>query len=774
MKNIQSIVLAAGLSKRMGSINTNKVCFKLLGVPAVCRVIEALETAGIKSHTAVVGACAAQVRECINKYCPGKLITYVYQDVQLGPADALRCAVNALPAALSPDTLLLVIPGHRIVSPQIVQELQDFYSRNQLKLAGIQLVDSSGKLLQQLSICLGRLGDIADGLQKLFAQTARQDHEVTLAELAQVMNDPGSDAFMNVTDFTQVMSFNDPEEFLRVTEILRCQQGVPDQTASPAEYHTVQAWLDALQNPQSDLHRVLNETYGGDQELGKQQLARISNLMQKAAADWGLDAAAALIRSPGRVNIMGRHIDHQGGNCNLMTIGYETLIAARIRPDDRVTMVNMDPEFAPAEFSIGKLVRDLPWEDWQTIVGGKKLAWLLRYGVSWQDYIKAVFLRFQKYFCEKKLHGMDIIVGGNVPMAAGLSSSSALVVATADMIAGANRLDLQPDKLVTLSGESEWFVGTRGGAADHAAVKLGECNKVVKVGFYKFRVEELVDFPTQYALLVADSNIKARKSSNAKDKFNHRISCYHIGLMLLKKFNPQYAGHLEHLRDFNCRNLNIPLDWLYKLLMALPENITRQELENLLPKNDLKVYFDNHAEPADGLYPIRGTVLYGLAECERSRRFVEYLSGDIAQAGEMMNISHNGDRVCRFNADGEMIGSYTYDTSDAALEQLIMDLHSNDPARIERAQLWRQPGSYQCSLPEIDLMVDLARGVSGVAGAQLAGAGLGGCMMILVHKNAVEELSCVMTEKYYIPRNLPPKLILCRPIAGAGPVQWQQ
>ena len=52
-------------------------------------------------------------------------------------ADALRCAVNALPAALAPDTLLLVIPGHRIVSPQIVKQLHDFYCSNNLKLAGI-------------------------------------------------------------------------------------------------------------------------------------------------------------------------------------------------------------------------------------------------------------------------------------------------------------------------------------------------------------------------------------------------------------------------------------------------------------------------------------------------------------------------------------------------------------------------------------------------------------------------------------------------------------
>ena len=53
------------------------------------------------------------------------------------------------------------------------------------------------------------------------------------------------------------------------------------------------------------------------------------------------------------------------------------------------------------------------------------------------------------------------------------------------------------------------------------------------------------------------------------------------------------------------------------------------------------------------------------------------------------------------------------------------DLESGEPERVERAQLHWQPGSYRCSVPEIDHMVDLALRVEGVVGAQLAGAGLG-------------------------------------------------
>ncbi len=775
MKNIHSVVLAAGLSRRMNSKHTNKVCLELLGKPVIVRAVEALENAGISSHTVVLGASADKVLQLLS----GRFAhtSYALQSRQSGPADALASAVNSLPRTVADDTLLLVVPGHRIIAAEIIEKLVDFYHRSAVKFAGLQLVDDQGNVRQMLSIYLGKLGDIRRGLKELYQQQDFSgENEVQLAGLAEIMNPPDKQYILPVTDFSLVMGFNNPEEFLEVAGLLSEKNcGTPEKT-DPTEYHTVKSWLTALaQNTGNSLQSKINELYGNDQSVMMRQKKRLQELLECAGERWGDDAAVSVIRSPGRVNIMGRHVDHQGGNCNLMTIGSETLMAAKLRSDDRVTLYNLNKEFAPAEFSIGELVQDLPWDDWQTLVGSKKLARLLKqYGVNWADYIKAVFLRFQKHFDHKKLHGMDMIVSGNVPMAAGLSSSSTLVVGAAEALIGANRLDLEPDKLVTLCGEGEWFVGTRGGAADHAAVKLGECNKVVKVGFFDFAIEKLVNFPEDHALIVCDSQIQARKSGNAKDQFNHRVSCYRIGLLLLKKFFPQYRANLHHLRDFTCEKLNIPLDWFYKLLTALPEYATRSELEKLLPQTDLQQFWSNHNPPADGLYPIRGVVLYGLAECARSAGFVDALENNIALAGKMMNISHNGDRVKCFDGNGCELGDYFFDTSDQALEKLINNIRSGDPEKIAASALWRQPGSYRCSLPEIDLMVDIALSVPGVAGAQLAGAGLGGCMMVLAHNSAVAELTRVLEKKYYIPRDLPPTLLHCRPIAGACSVKWQE
>ena len=168
------------------------------------------------------------------------------------------------------------------------------------------------------------------------------------------------------------------------------------------------------------------------------------------------------------------------------------------------------------------------------------------------------------------------------------------------------------------------------------------------------------------------------------------------------------------------------------------------------------------------MYPIRGVVLYGLAECERSRLFAEALQANrIDEIGRLMNVSHDGDRVARLTAEGNQV-PYHASTSNGYLLDRIEDLESGEPARVIRAQLQFQPGSYRCSVPEIDYMVDMALQTEGVVGAQLAGAGLGGCMMVLVRQEAVPQLVEKLSEGYYEPQGKPPAILFCNPIAGSS------
>lgn len=224
---------------------------------------------------------------------------------------------------------------------------------------------------------------------------------------------------------------------------------------------------------------------------------------------------------------------------------------------------------------------------------------------------------------------------------------------------------------------------------------------------------------------------------------------------------------LNHLRDVDMKRLNVPLSRIYRILLRLPESATQDELRAFLPDVDLDVYFNQHTPPPDGQYPIRGVVLYGLAEMERAKLFADAMKENrVETIGRLMNISHNGDRVISID-NGNHKMPYQAPTSKGYILGLIEDLKSGDPVRVDRAQLQWQPGSYHCSLPEIDRMVHISLQTEGVAGAQLAGAGLGGCMMVFTHRDAVSNLIHNLTERYYSPEAKPPTILVCRPIAGS-------
>jgi galactokinase len=139
-------------------------------------------------------------------------------------------------------------------------------------------------------------------------------------------------------------------------------------------------------------------------------------------------------------------------------------------------------------------------------------------------------------------------------------------------------------------------------------------------------------------------------------------------------------------------------------------------------------------------------------------------NGDVGRFGELMNISHDGDRVTRL-VDGTRVpidNSYP----DERIDALIRDIESGDPQRIERARLWRQGGGYNVSLPELDTLVDIALATPGVAGAKLVGAGMGGCIVAIVKSEHAPQLIENMAEQYYRPRNLPPSAEAITPVGG--------
>ncbi len=135
--------------------------------------------------------------------------------------------------------------------------------------------------------------------------------------------------------------------------------------------------------------------------------------------------------------------------------------------------------------------------------------------------------------------------------------------------------------------------------------------------------------------------------------------------------------------------------------------------------------------------------------------------------GDLMKISHDGER-CYHVDDSLRAEPFQANISDDRLHALIDDLISWDRQRVASAQLHRQPGAYRCSIREIDAIVDIACRTPGVLGAQIAGAGLGGCAMVLAKVDAVDPLTERLERFFYRPSNLPSGATVCTPSAGSS------
>lgn len=620
----------------------------------------------------------------------------------------------------------------------------------------------SGASEANLSVYLFRARALYRALERLGRENAQQEEYLTDA-VGALAAAGAKIATMPIERPELVMAFNTPEELRLIEESL--PPDLPARAAGepggPAML-SPRAWLAALdgQRPQPALVRLYGRDFPG---LAAKQ-ARLRSLVRRHLSLFG-DGPVVISRAPGRVNIMGRHIDHQGGCLNQVSSDRDIYLVAGVREDRQARLEHLEPsDFPPRDFPLEPLLEGYDG-NWLDFVNGDRVrARVDKAGGDWSQYIAAAFARLAARYPRKKFRGLDITVTGDIPIASGLSSSSALLVAAVEAIAHFHDCRLPEVEFAELCGEAEWFVGTRGGCGDHAAMKFSRLDSVVQTRFLPLSVGDTVPFPAGCHLLVAASHQKAHKTAGSRGIFNHRVACYHIGREMFKRNYPEFAERVSHLRDINPRTLGVEPAALLEMLKSLPLSLARGEIPSWLPESVTRTYLAGHADDFDA-WPIRPVVLYGLAECARSRLVPELLRrGETAELGCLMNISHDGDRVVSHGANG---GAWPFegDSSDALLDRLVAEARRAGPAGTDPFPLIT--GGYSCSTPEIDGMVDIVRAVPGVLGAQVSGAGLGGCIMVLARSEACPEVEKALEKHYYEPAGLEPAVFACRPGSGS-------
>ena len=152
---------------------------------------------------------------------------------------------------------------------------------------------------------------------------------------------------------------------------------------------------------------------------------------------------------------------------------------------------------------------------------------------------------------------------------------------TVEAVIRINLLAIKPVDFVEQWGFAEWYVGTRGGCSDHAAIICGRNNTILHITAFPLSVEEAT-LPAGYSFVLADSDIKAKKQAGARDIFNSRVAGYIFGLMLIRNNFPEFADKLERFRDINPKILGVD-DYIVKpfdeadLLASIAGKITRHK-----------------------------------------------------------------------------------------------------------------------------------------------------------------------------------------------------
>jgi galactokinase len=207
-----------------------------------------------------------------------------------------------------------------------------------------------------------------------------------------------------------------------------------------------------------------------------------------------------MIRAPGRVNLIGEHIDYCGLPVFPMAIQRSVRIAFDARADREVHLANRDSGFTPSTFTLTASIPRAPAGDWA-------------------NYARAAAQALVQRF--PSLRGIDALVESDLPIAAGLSSSSALVVAMALAILHANGVTMAPLELMDLLARGERYVGTAGGGMDQSIILGAQAGCASRIEFHPLRLTPTA-VPADWRFIVAWSLVHAEKSGAARQAYNER------------------------------------------------------------------------------------------------------------------------------------------------------------------------------------------------------------------------------------------------------------
>ncbi|MFB6229225.1 MAG: galactokinase [Halobacteriales archaeon] len=255
-------------------------------------------------------------------------------------------------------------------------------------------------------------------------------------------------------------------------------------------------------------------------------------------------APAATAVAPGRVNLIGGHVDYNHGIVLPAAIDRFTIAAVRPRDDDRISVHSVTVD-ETVEGSIGE-----DREGWDAYVVGT--ATVLSEDVD-------------------RMAGADLVIGGDMVMGAGLSSSASLEMAVAGALNAVHDLGLSREELADVGWRAEnREVGMACGIMDQFASALGRADHVLRIDCRSRNVEQIPFDNASAKLLVIDTNVSHQLTESG---FNDRVQECHDATARLDAL---LGKRVRTLRDVTPEEVTAHVDDLESPLERRGRHVTTE------------------------------------------------------------------------------------------------------------------------------------------------------------------------------------------------------
>ena len=234
---------------------------------------------------------------------------------------------------------------------------------------------------------------------------------------------------------------------------------------------------------------------------------------------------AVVVRSPGRVNLIGEHTDYNHGFVLPAAVDRGIAMAVRARSDRRYVLHALD------------LDRRLEGD----------LMQLATHPERWPNYLLGVLDQLQK--AGHLPGGFELAYGGDLPIGAGMSSSAALECGLAFALNELFGLGLDRLSMAKLSQAAEHsFVGVKCGIMDQMASLMSQKDHVMMLDCHDLSFR-FVPFRSQVKIFLCDTQVERALADSG---YNQRRNQCEAGVALLQK----YAPHVHSLRDVSLQLLD--------------------------------------------------------------------------------------------------------------------------------------------------------------------------------------------------------------------------